>query len=442
MSIATNSIRTFIFRIITGVNGFLIGVATARLLLPAGKGYYTLIFLIYGIFVLIFGNLNGAITYQITRQKQDPKAVFVAASLYSLGVGLLTVLGFWIYTLMAPRVIPGFLWVVVLIAPLGLLITNLSGLFQGLNRIITLNWIGMISGLIQLILLSSGFWGMKVTVEVAVAFWGIAQLVTVAGGLWVSRHYWSPPLKQVFKLPLLQQMLRFGWQLGLVNIVTYLNYRVDMFLVERMVGTAKLGLYSVAVNGSEILWYTSTAIAVAICAPVGVAAREQAGKITAKAIRHTLLINLFLGILLWVGFEFLLPVIYTTVYLPSLVPFRILLPGVLAYGLAGILSTYFTHQLGKPKIPLIISALSMAINIIICFLLIPRIGMAGGAWATTISYLIAISLLILIFCKKAKISFGELFSISEDDIADYKQLWENSQKFLAQKLKAGSKWPR
>ncbi len=442
MSIATNSIRTFIFRIITGVNGFLIGVATARLLLPAGKGYYTLIFLIYGIYILIFGNLNGAVTYQITRQKRDPKAVFVAASLYSLGVGLLTILGFWIYTQIAPRPVPGFFWVVVLFTPLGLILTNLSGLFQGLNRIITLNWIGMISGLFQLLLLSSGFLGLKVTVGVAVAFWGIAQLVTVAGGLWVSRRYWIPPVKQVFELKLLKQMLRFGWQLGLVNIVTYLNYRVDMFLVERMVGTEKLGLYSVAVNGAEILWYTSTAIAVAICAPVGVAAREQAGRITAKAIRHTLLINLLLGITLWVGFEFLLPVIYTKVYLPSLVPFRILLPGVLAYGLAGILSTYFTHQLGKPKIPLLISVFSMVINIVFCLLLIPRIGMAGGAWATTISYLIAIGALLLVFMKKAKISFVKLFSINEDDIADYKQLWENGQKFLAQKLRVGSKWPR
>jgi O-antigen/teichoic acid export membrane protein len=442
MSIASNSIRTFIFRIITGINGFLIGVATARLLLPAGKGYYTLIFLIYGIFILIFGNLNGAVTYQITRQKQDPKAVFVAASLYSLGVGLLTIFGFWIYTLIVPHAFPRFFWVVVLFTPLGLLLTDLSGLFQGLNRIITLNWIGMISGLIQLILLSAGFWGMKVTVAVAVAFWGISQLVTVIGGLWVSRRYWLPPLKQAVNLSILGQMLKFGWQLGLVNIVTYLNYRVDMFLVERMVGTAKLGLYSVAVNGSEILWYTSTAIAIAICAPVGVAAQERAGRITAKAVRHTLFINLLLGITLWAGFEFMLPVIYTNVYLPSLVPFRILLPGVLAYGLAGIFSTYFTHQLGKPKIPLLISGLSMMINIIVCLILIPRIGMAGGAWATTISYLIAVGLLILIFVKNAKISLVELFSINEDDIADYKQLWENGQKFLAQKLKAGSKWPR
>jgi O-antigen/teichoic acid export membrane protein len=442
MSIATNSIRTFIFRIITGINGFLIGVATARLLLPAGKGYYTLIFLIYGIYVLIFGNLNGAITYQITRQKQDPKAVLVAASMYSLGVGLLTILGFWIYTRMIPGAIPGFMWVVVLFTPFGLLLTDLSGLFQGLNRISTLNWIGMISGLVQLALLATGFFGLKVTVQVAVAFWGMSQLVTVTGGLWVSRRYWLPPLKHVFQWPLLKQMLKFGWQLGMVNIVTYLNYRVDMFLVERMVGTAKLGLYSVAVNGSEILWYTSTAIAVAICAPVGIAAQEQAGRITAKAIRHTLLINLLLGIGLWIGFEFMLPVIYTKVYLPSLVPFRILLPGVLAYGLAGIFSTYFTHQLGKPKIPLMISALSMILNVIICLILIPRLGMAGGAWATTISYLIAIGLLVLLFIKNAKISLGELFSINEDDITDYKQLWENGQKFLAQKLKAGSKWPR
>ena len=442
MSIATNSFRTFIFRIITGINGFLIGVATARLLPPAGKGYYTLIFLIYGIYILIFGNLSGAITFQITRLKQEPKKVFVATSLYSLAVGILTILGFWIYTLNLPHPIPGSIWLVVFFTPAGLILTNLSGLFQGLNRITTLNWIGMLSGLVQLALLISGFFGVKITIEVAVVFWATAQLITLVGALWVSREYWLPPIKQVFDIALLVKMIRFGWQLGLVNIVSYLNYRVDMFLVERMVGTAKLGLYSVAVNGSEILWYTSTAIAVAICAPIGVAGQEQAGKITAKAARHTILINLILGVTIWIGFEFLLPVIYTKVYLPSLVPFRILLPGVLAYGLAGIFSTYFTNQLGKPKIPLLIAALSMVINVIVCLLLIPRIGMAGGAWATTISYLISISLLIFIFSKSAGLSLLELFTINENDLADYKQLWENSQQFLVQKLKVGPKWPR
>ena len=192
MGIATNSLRTFIFRIITGINGFLIGVATARLLLPAGKGYYTLIFLIYGIYILIFGNLSGAITFQITRLKQDPKKVFVATSLYSLAIGILTIIGFWIYTLSLSHSIPRSIWLVVFLTPLGLTLTNLSGLFQGLNRITTLNWIGMLSGLVQLVLLLSGFFGFKVTVGVAVGFWATAQLITFIGGLWVSREFWLP----------------------------------------------------------------------------------------------------------------------------------------------------------------------------------------------------------------------------------------------------------
>lgn len=448
MSIAANSLRTFIFRIITGVNGFLIGVATARLLLPAGKGYYTLIFLFYGIYVLIFGNLGGAITFQITRLQQDPKAVFGSTIFYSLMVGLLTIAGCWIYQLVRPDSIPQYLWPVILFLPLALLLTNLSGLFQGLNRITTLNWIGLVSGLIQLFLLSLGFFGHKVTVPIAILFWTFSQLVTVIGGLWVSREYWLLPIWErlrgqsrthLLDMKLLGEVIRFGWKLGLVNIISWLNYRVDMFLVERGVGPTKLGLYSVAVNSSEILWYTSAAIAIAICAPIGISSLKQAGKLTAKAVRHTLLINIFLGILIWLAFEFLLPVIYTKVYLPSLVPFRILLPGVLAYGLAGIFSTYFTNQLGKPKIPLMISIISMFINIIVCLVLIPQIGMAGGAWATTISYLISIGLLIIIFAKKAGLSLGELFTINEDDIADYKQLWKIGQKYMVQKFKVGLK---
>ncbi|HBF38393.1 MAG TPA: hypothetical protein DDW50_13885 [Firmicutes bacterium] len=434
MSIATNSLRTYIFRIATGISGILIGILIARFLGPAGKGYYSGIFLFYNTFTVVAGTLGPAITYQITRLKSSPRTVFLTASIYSAVVGILAIFGFWVYTLMKPGFHSGMIWLVVSVTPLTLIVTNLNGLFQGLNRIITLNWIGIGAGFLQLILLCIGFFGFRVNVEMAIVFWLIGQLTTFMAGLWVSREFWWPPQRHPVSFPVLKGLLTFGGQISLSSLIGILNSRIDSFLVLAFLKTKQYGLYSVAVNAAELLWYASGAISVAICAHVGSASLERAGKLTAKAVRHTLLLNIPLAVLMW-SISWVIPFVYGERFTTAMLPYRIMLPGVLAYSVASIFSTYFTNQLGKPKFPLLISSISMLIDFGASMLLVPRWGLLGGAVANTLSYVISISILIAIFCKKANMSVVQLFRISHEDIADYKLLWENIRHSLSRKLR-------
>ena len=435
MGIASDSFRTYIFRIATMVMSLGMGIMTARFLGPAGKGIFSLALLINSFYATAFGNLNGAMTYQISRLRESPRRVFVTASFYGWGIGLLTIASFWVYTILVPDFKPGYLWLVVLNTPFTLAVSTLSGTFLGMNKVSSVNWQGFFSGFILLLLFAIGYFGFKMDVNTTLVCWLISQVLVVLGGLWVSRPLFLPLSKDSFHPGLLKKMLGFGWQLGLINLVTFLNYRVDMFLVTKFLGTKNLGFYSIAVSGAEFLWFTSSAIGTAIYARIGMAEEGQAGLLTARAVRHTLLINILLGLGIWGAFEFLLPIVYGEIYRPSLVPFRILLPGVLAYGLAGIFSTYFANQLGKPKFSLLISFISMTINIIISFILIPKIGMAGGAWATTISYLFSITLLIVIFCRKTHLRWSDLFLISKADLADYQLLGQNLLDYFRRKYR-------
>jgi O-antigen/teichoic acid export membrane protein len=434
MSIATNSLRTYVFRIATGISGILIGIFIARFLGPAGKGYYSGVFLFYNTFTVIAGTLGPAITYQISRLKVSPKVVFLTASLYSCGVGILAIIGFWVFTLFKPGFHPGMIWLVVSVTPLTLIVTNLNGLFQGLNRIITLNWIGIAAGFLQLTLLCIGFLGFRINVQVAIIFWLVGQLTTFIAGLWVSREFWWPLHLHLVSFPLLKELLTFGSQISLGSLIGILNSRIDSFLVLAFLRTKQYGLYSVAVNAAELLWYASGAISVAICAHVGTATLKRAGQLTAKAVRHTLLINIPLAVLMW-SVSWFIPFVYGERFAASMLPYQIMLPGILAYSIASIFSTYFTNQLGKPKFPLLISTVSMLIDLGVSLLLIPRWGLLGGALANTLSYCLSISLLIAIFCKKAGISLVELFRITQEDIADYKILWDTVRHSLRRKFR-------
>ncbi len=433
MSIATNSLRTYVFRIATGISGILIGILIARFLGPTGKGYYSGVFLFYNTFTMVAGTLGPAVTYQITRLKTSPKTVFLTASLYSSAIGVLAIISFWVFTLFKPGYHLGMIWLVVSVTPLTLIVTNLNGLFQGLNRIITLNWIGIAAGFLQLILLCIGFLGFRINVQIAIVFWLIGQLTTFMAGLWVSREFWWPPQFQYVSFRLLKELLTFGGQISLGSLIGILNSRIDSFLVLAFLKTKQYGLYSVAVNAAELLWYASGAISVAICAHVGSATLKRAGQLTAKAVRHTLLINIPLAALMW-SVSWLIPLVYGERFTTAMLPYRIMLPGILAYSIASIFSTYFTNQLGKPKFPLLISTISMLIDFGLSVLLVPRWGLVGGALANTLSYCLSISLLIAIFCKKAGISVVELFRITQEDIADYKILWETIRHSLSRKI--------
>jgi O-antigen/teichoic acid export membrane protein len=436
MSIAVNSLRTYIFRIFTGLSGVVIGILIARLLGPSGKGYYSGVFIFYNYFIQVAGTLGSAIVYQITRKKQDPRTLLMTASLFNLGIGLLTILGFKLFTTLVPQFHLGPIWMVVALIPWALIVSNITGVFQGLNRIITLNWISIIQGLIQIGLLCLGFFWPNFTVNDAVIIWLTSNLLAAVITLWMSREFWLPPVKNWFSKPLLGAMLRFSSQISLNNGIGLLNAQIDSLLVLFLLHTKNYGLYSVAVNGASVLWYTTGAIIIAITAHVGKAEREVAGRLTARAVRHTLLINIPLAIIMWSA-AWLIPLVYGVRFSASMVPFRIMLPGILAYSIAGIFNTYFTNQLGKPRIPLLISFISMMIDLVGSLLLIPRVGMLGGAIANTASYLISISVLIVIFCRTAKFSLKDIFIITKEDVADYKLLWDNLKGFFNRKLKLG-----
>lgn len=432
MSIAANSLRTYFFRIATAVMGFLIGVLIARFLGPSGKGYYSGVFLYYGLLVQVFGSFATAIVYQITRKGEEPKTVFITATVYSLGIGIAVLALMGLYRFISPDKPDWPILLVFCIFPLTLVMSNFSGVFQGLNRIITLNWIGISQALFQLVLLSVGFFGFRIKVEEAIGIWFVSQLAAIAVTLWMGREFWLPPLRHQFSGPLLRSMLGFGWQISLVTVVGILNSRIDSLFVLNYLKAREYGLYSVSVNAAEILWYASSAIAVAICARVGTTERDPAASLTARAVRHTLIINLPLAILMWCA-AWLIPWVYTAKFSEAVLPFRILLPGVLFYSVAGIFYTFFSNQLGKPRYTLLVSTTALVVDGLACLAFIPSLGMTGAAWANTISYLIATCLTIFLFCKETGITVTGLLRITRDDVADYRLLFLNIRSLINRK---------
>ena len=103
--------------------------------------------------------------------------------------------------------------------------------------------------------------------------------------------------------------------------------------------------------------------------------------------------------------------------------------GVVAYSMMGALATFFSQQLGEPKVPLYLRLLSAIICAVVTILALPRFGIAGGAVATSVSYLVTFALATAYFCRQTGLTAQRLFLLSRQDLTPYRSALSYALRF-------------
>jgi O-antigen/teichoic acid export membrane protein len=228
-----------------------------------------------------------------------------------------------------------------------------------------------------------------------------------------ARPGWNPGL--------VRSASRFGLRAYLASVVSFLNLRSDQFLVSFLAGTASLGLYSVAVTVAELMLFFPRALSTALLPRITAASQEDAGHLAASATRHTIGASVF-GLLAIIPLALLIPLIFGEAYRPAVVPCLLLAPGVAAFSLAPVLSTYFTGQLGKPLIPSLLAALSLVVDLLLVLVLVPVLQLPGAALASTIAYLLTIAVMVALFLRVSHVPARDLYAFRAADLAAYRAL--------------------
>jgi O-antigen/teichoic acid export membrane protein len=189
--------------------------------------------------------------------------------------------------------------------------------------------------------------------------------------------------------------------IGLTNVVSLLNYRASLFLVERFHGLSAVGTYSVAVTVAELLWILSSSVTVSAYARIGHPDVKVAASMTVQAVRINVLATLvaapvLLGLAWWA-----LPWVMGPAYAASLLPLAALLPGVAAYAAASSLSAFYTNHLGRPQLSGAIAGTSLTISFGLGWVLVPLWGALGAGVASSLGYIVAIVAAYGVFLKHA-----------------------------------------
>ena len=301
------------------------------------------------------------------------------------------------------------LWLLALAAPALLLMPTATGLWMGQGRLLALNLPQVAAPALVVLALMLGGSLVESQVIWVLAAWVLAKvLVGLAAGAAAALGTARPLPAPETPLTPPSQAMRFVLLIGLANIVSLLNFRATLFLVERAQGLAAAGVYSVAVQVAELLWLLSSAVTVSAYQRIGAPDAARAAQITLRAVRINLLATLTAAPLLGLAAWWALPRVLGAAYADALLPLLLLLPGVAGYAAASSLSAWFTHQRGRPQWAAGIAGLSLLLTLLIAAFAVPRYGAAGAAVATSAAFLIAIGVALRSFLRDAGLPWRAL----------------------------------
>jgi lipopolysaccharide/colanic/teichoic acid biosynthesis glycosyltransferase/O-antigen/teichoic acid export membrane protein len=395
--------RPFVANIIALAGSMLaLGVATlwvARVGGPVAVGDYALLRILpWLLAVIVSGGLAGSLGYFLsgpTRDNPHVRSTVIAIALVSSAAGaILWLIAAPLVHLVFFRQLPISLiaWVSVRVALRLIVITGKaaaqgSGDLPGSNLTILLEELMFLPafGLIQASHVSGD-----------TALIGALVLADLLTGVIA----WARLLRRGFlmgangpSLALARRMYAFGMRGQLGSLMQLLNLRFNFIFLGALAGPAALGIYAVASKYAEFLRLLPIAANWVLYPQF---ARSEAGLAAATSRRMILragAVTAAASIPLAVAASVVIPVLFGQVFGAAVLPARILLIGLAAEGVGGVV-TAFLFGRGRPGLNSLAAGAGVVVTLVLDVILIPRYGAVGAAVASTVAYLTTTTTLV------------------------------------------------
>lgn len=420
MSFFRQSSQTFIARIYVFILSFIMAMWVARALGPEGKGIYALLTLIPSL-VMQLGNLGLGVSsvYYLGKKLAQPHEVAENAVSVGLSLGIFIFLGYWMsHGIFAPilyKNVPVFLTILAMSAlPFLFLFQYITHILLALNRIKEHN-ISLAIKPTALLALFTVFWYLFSDKYLGVILaWLASDVIATATCLYFLRREIRYRIK--FHYRLFKSSLPFGLKSFLANVLFYINFRLDLILVNLFLTEAHVGYYSVSVQMAETLWFLPSTLAVLILPKIAAGEEKAANNLTAATCRMTLFISFISALGLAALTQLLIALMFGQEFLPAARPLYILLPGIVLFSGSKILSSSLTGK-GFPQYALYASVISLLTNFIACLVLIPVLGLSGAALASALANSLSSIYYFWIFSRLTPIKLTDLILIQASDIS-------------------------
>ncbi|MGB9885736.1 MAG: flippase [Moorellales bacterium] len=394
----------------TGANlaSLVVGLGTsvilARALGPEGRGIYALATLLPAL-IVTFGNLGigPATVYFVARGEFRRQEILGNNVLLSLGIGGLGVVAglvvvFFFRESLFPNVAAPFLLLALALVPAEIFFSCTQYVLLGAQRIAEFNYVQVVHSVVLLAFIALALPGLKAGVTGAIlaglfAYLVAAVLVFRLAGKAAGGVDLKPNPSYI------RRATTYGVQAHLSNILGFLNYRVDMFLVSWFLGPAAVGLYAVGVGLVEKLWMISQAAATVLYPRVAAETEEARRKEFTPLVARTVLWTTALAaVALALLSRWIVLLLYSAEFLPAVSALQALLIGIITLSAGRVLANDIAGR-GFPGLNIYTGLAAVASNIVFNLAWIPRYGIAGAAWASTVSYTVSFLGALMFYCR-------------------------------------------
>ncbi len=386
-SLAAGSAWLFVTQGIANVGFFVAVLLLARGLVPADRG--TTAFLTLTMFVLgraaMLGIPEASAVFIAKNRRRGPTLVtnlVLSSTLVGVGLAGLVVLLFVVLGSRPAGITDQDLVVIVIVVPIATVVYGLVAFFVGAGHSFVGGILNMLHPWIYTAALLVIVAFSTLSPHLAAIAWGVGMAGALVPALVSARRSYG------FGVPRFAdyvESVRFGVLAWLGTTLKFLNFRIDQLLMGFITTEAVLGIYAVAVNGSEILLYLPSATGLALLPVIARASAEDQSDRTLRAFRILMVITVpGTAIAMALG-TVALPLLFGSRYEDSVSAFLLLAPGAIGY----TAMTVFSSAALGIRLPLrssVGAAVAFVFGLVFLIVLVPPFEADGAALAATIAF--------------------------------------------------------
>jgi O-antigen/teichoic acid export membrane protein len=373
-----------------------------------------------------------ATVYYVASGQYDKKIALQSNLTLSFWIGILSVLLGVIIVLLFSKTFFAdvevyLLFFVLFSIPAQMAVSYLQGVSQGLQDFKTYNMFSIFPQIVMLVMAYVTIWVLKMDVFGAVLTYVSSVYFSAVTLIIFIFHRLSGEGKIKFSLRPNRKysidILKYGVKSHLANIVGFLNYRADTFLLNFFSGVTAVGVYGVSVGIAERMWILSASVSTVLYPKIASMENsdDKRNLLTPLIARHVLLFSFLLSVVVGLLSDYIIGLLYGYEYLESARALRWLMPGVVMTSMSRVLANDIAGR-GYPMINLRHSLVALGVNILANIILIPILGVVGVAISSTISYSLVAIIKVISYSRLANVRWQDLLLLTYDDIHGWKTM--------------------
>lgn len=394
-SLGLDSLLTSVSKVLVGLMNFAAAVVVARDLGPGGRGSVAVGLTLVLILMQVGSvGLTAANPYLASKAPGQVPSLVANTLLWSVLVGGLLGVLLVLVRVLIPGVVAGTSLALIVVAaaavPFSLAAVLLQSILLGEGRTVAYNSpeaASAVGAMLALLLVSEvGHVSATLALGVLLGQYPAASLVYL---FLLRRDIDAPRIDRELAV----KMLRFGARVYFATVLSFLVIRLDLMLVNGLLGRQQAGLYSVAAVIAQGLIVIPYAIGTNLLPRV---ARGSLAAFSAAVFRSVAVVYGAMCILMvpvsWAAVHWL----YGPRFAASFPMVLWLLPGTYAFGMLSILSLHFAGR-GYPLAATWIWAGGVLLNVALNLVLLPLFGTVVASITSTVTYVVMLAAHVELF---------------------------------------------